>query len=184
MCASRFTPFDFCRSHIVFASTALKFEDAPDYQRIRDILSDGAAPNLNNVTFDWEVRTLSHSPRANVRTDCATFIQVEAGKQHQLQRPSHGAWFARTEPAGPAPMPAHSQPGWPPAHAAPDLTPGDGPGSAKRARVEHMSTPAFSEALTLRSHINGSGCVTFRCTSVATSALTPAAGFLPRHAMR
>jgi hypothetical protein len=139
--------------HSVF--TALNFEDAPDYQRIRDIVLDGATPNLNSVTFDWEVRPLFLSHFRTSGLSCIIILQ-----QPRVERTS-GAWFERSESAAATPMPVHNQSaGWP-KHAAPDLTPVDGPGGAKRARVEHMSTPAFSEALALQSHI--SGCADFRC---------------------
>ena len=65
-------------------------------------------------------------------------------QQPRVQRTS-GAWFELAEPAAAAPMHVNQASGWAARHAAPDLTPGEEPGSAKRARVEHMSTPAFSE---------------------------------------
>ena len=54
MCATRCMHYFTGRSHTSFVFTALKFEDEPDYKRIRDIMLD--APILNSVTFDWEVR--------------------------------------------------------------------------------------------------------------------------------
>lgn len=60
------------RSHTAFVFAALKFEDEPDYKRIRDIMLDGATPNLDSITFDWEVRQF-HSRRMDLWTELNSY---------------------------------------------------------------------------------------------------------------